>query len=115
MLFIMKKNARRFFSGMFLFIVLACSQLFHSFNCRNMTESIFKLGFFSNSKLVFANMRSFLLQMSVVYVPFLRAAFKTEPLDMLEWTVVVVISSFPLWAMEGMKMIVKRRESVIIN
>ena len=97
------------------FVVLACAQLFHSFNCRNMTESIFKLGFFSNSKLVFANMLSFLLQMSVVYVPFLRAAFKTEPLDMLEWTVVVVISSFPLWAMEGMKMIVKRRESVIIN
>ncbi|MFA5143228.1 MAG: cation-translocating P-type ATPase [Candidatus Omnitrophota bacterium] len=93
------------------FIVLACAQLFHSFNCRSMTKSIFKLGFFSNSKLVFANFISFLLQMGVVYIPFLRTAFKTEALGLLEWMVVVTISSFPLWAMEGVKMIAGKKHT----
>ena len=37
------------------FIVLSCTQLFHAFNCRSMTESIFKIGIFTNIKLLYAN------------------------------------------------------------
>lgn len=87
------------------FIVLACSQLFHSFNCRNMTESLFKIGLFTNKKLILATSVSFFLQMSVVYIPFMQKVFKTEPLGMFDWFLVLIISSFPLWAME----IVKRK------
>jgi Ca2+-transporting ATPase len=87
------------------FIVLACSQLFHSFNCRNMKESIFKVGFLTNNKLVMATLFSFALQMSVIYIPFLQGVFKTVPLGLYDWLLVVVISSFPLWAMEIVKLI----------
>ena len=86
------------------FIVLACSQLFHSFNCRSTHESIFSLGFFTNSKLVYATLLSFLLQMSVVYLPFLQTVFKTQPLGWFDWAMILVISSFPLWAMELVKL-----------
>jgi len=86
------------------FIVLACSQLFHSFNCRSSHESIVSLGFFTNSKLVYATLISFILQMSVVYVPFLQTVFKTLPLGWSDWIMVLVISSFPLWAMEIVKL-----------
>lgn len=82
------------------FIVLACSQLFHSFNCRNDTKSIFSIGLFSNSKLILATVISFLLQMIVVYLPFLQKIFKTEPLGLFDWILVLFISSLPLWAME---------------
>jgi Ca2+-transporting ATPase len=85
------------------FVVLACSQLFHSFNCRSMTESLFKLGIFTNKNLVYATGVSFILQMSVVYVPFLQKVFKTEPLSLVDWLLVIGISSFPLWAMELVK------------
>jgi Ca2+-transporting ATPase len=85
------------------FIVLACSQLFHSFNCRSMTQSLFKLGLFSNMKLIFAVLVSFALQMAVVYVPFLQKVFKTEALGLLDWLLVLGISSLPLWAMEVWK------------
>jgi Ca2+-transporting ATPase len=85
------------------FIVLACSQLFHSFNCRSMTESIFKVGIFTNKKLIVANLVSFLLQMAVVYVPFLQTVFKTSSLGLFDWALVILISSFPLWAMELVK------------
>ncbi|MEW6102021.1 MAG: calcium-transporting P-type ATPase, PMR1-type [Candidatus Omnitrophota bacterium] len=87
------------------FIVLACSQLFHSFNCRSTSESLFKLGIFTNKKLILATFVSFLLQMAAVYVPFLQKVFKTEPLGLFDWVLVIAISSFPLWAMELVKKI----------
>jgi len=86
------------------FIVLSCSQLFHSFNCRSMTESLFKIGVFTNGKLVLAAAVSFLLQMVVVYVPPLQVIFKTRPLGGVDWLMVIGISSFPLWAMEAVKL-----------
>ena len=85
------------------FIVLSCSQLFHSFNCRSMTESLFKIGVFTNKKLIMANFVSFLMQMAVVYLPFLQVVFKTRPLGVLDWALVLFISSLPLWAMEAVK------------
>ena len=90
------------------FIVLSCAQLFHSFNCRNMTESLFKIGLFTNKKLILAALISFLLQMSVVYLPFINGIFKTEPLGLFDWILVIAISSFPLWAMEIVKKINKK-------
>ena len=90
------------------FIVLSCSQLFHSFNCRNLTRSLFKIGVFTNTKLILATGVSFLLQMAVVYVPFLQKIFKTEPLGTFDWVLVIIISSFPLWAMEIFKSLQKR-------
>jgi Ca2+-transporting ATPase len=87
------------------FIVLACSQLFHSFNLRSNTESIFSLGFLTNKKLLYATLISFALQMAVVYVPVLQTVFKTQPLGLFDWAMVLVISSFPLLAMELVKLI----------
>jgi len=93
------------------FIVLACSQLFHSFNCRSNKESIFKIGFMTNKKLILATLISFSLQMLVVYQPFLQTIFKTEPLGVFDWCLVVIVSSFPLWAMEIVKLIKNQKTS----
>jgi len=90
------------------FIVLSCSQLFHAFNCRSMTASLFKIGVLTNKKLVLATAGSFCLQMSVVYIPFLQNIFKTRPLGIFDWVLVVAISSFPLWAMEIVKKVNRR-------
>jgi Ca2+-transporting ATPase len=86
------------------FIVLSCSQLFHSFNCRSQSESLFKIGIFTNKKLILADLISFGLQMAVVYIVFLQKVFKTEPLGVLDWIMVIAISSFPFWAMEIVKL-----------
>jgi Ca2+-transporting ATPase len=90
------------------FVVLSASQLFHSFNCRSMTESLFTLGILTNAKLVYANAASFLLLMAVVYTPFLSTVFKTEALGLFDWLLVLAISSFPLWAMEIVKLANRR-------
>ena len=107
-LFIEKEGIARARSA--AFIVLACSQLFHSFNCRSMTESLFKIGVFTNKKLVLAVFISFILQMAVVYVPFLQRVFKTEALGAFDWFLVLVISSFPLWAMEIWKAVARNKK-----
>ena len=100
-LFIEKEGVIRARTG--AFIVLSCAQLFHAFNCRSMTRSLFKLGIFTNIKLVYASFASFFLQVIVINVPFLRTIFKVEQLSLLDWALVLVISSFPLWAMEIVK------------
>ncbi len=87
------------------FIVLACSQLFHAFNCRSLKLSLFKIGVRSNPKLIAAVTFSFLVQVAVVYVPFLQTAFKTEPLSLQDWALILLVSSIPLWVVEGVKAI----------
>ena len=82
---------------------LACSQLFHAFNCRSMRQSLFKLGILSNPQLVGAVSLSFLLQMAVIYVPFLQPVFKTEALSLLDLGMIMVFSTLPLWTMELVK------------
>jgi P-type Ca2+ transporter type 2C len=100
-LFIEKEGLVRARTG--AFIVLSCSQLFHAFNCRSMTRSLFKLGVFSNMKLIYAAAASFFLQVVVINVPVLRTIFKVEQLSLADWGLVLAVSSFPLWAMEAVK------------
>jgi P-type Ca2+ transporter type 2C len=91
------------------FMVLAISQLFHSFNCRSNRESLFKLGLFTNKKLIYATGVSFLLQMSVLYIPFFQVIFKTVALSPIELVITIAVSSFPLWAMEITKVIIRSK------
>jgi Ca2+-transporting ATPase len=94
------------------FVVLACSQLFHSFNCRNSRESIFKIGLFTNPKLIIACAISFLLQIIAIYAPFFNRIFQTRPLGFVDIVLVVFLSSFPLWAVELVKLYHRRKKAV---
>jgi len=87
----------------FAFGILVLSQLFHSLNCRSERLSIFRLGLFSNMKLIGAVLVSFMLQNIIVYLPWARPIFKTEPLSLFDWSLMIVISSLPLWGMELVK------------
>jgi Ca2+-transporting ATPase len=109
-LFLEKENIERARTA--AFVVLACSQLFHAFNCRSQTESLFKLGVFTNDKLLLATGISFVLQMAVVYIPPLQTVFKTEPLSLFDWVLVIGLSSMPLWAMEIFKYVRRVKAAV---
>ncbi len=89
----------------FAFVTLACSQLFHAFNCRNLSTSLFKIGPLGNLPLVAATSISFLIQVAVVHVPLLRGWFKTEALSLADWGIILIIASIPLWAVEFGKLI----------
>jgi len=90
-------------------IALTCSQLFHALNCRNQRISLFRIGVFSNGKLLAANAASLALQFAIIFIPFTQRIFKVEGLGLLDIAVLVAISSLPLLAMELAKAVHKRR------
>lgn len=87
------------------FLVLALSQITHSYNVRSELSSIFKVGFFSNKYLVGGTFISLVLQLMVVYVPFLRDVFKVTILSSEQWMVVLGLSVMPLVIVEILKVV----------
>ncbi|MFN8473185.1 MAG: cation-translocating P-type ATPase [Anaerolineae bacterium] len=86
------------------FTTLVFFQLFNVFNSRSDTESAFK-GMFSNKWIWIAILASVLLQVLVIYAPFLQPAFNTMPLTSTEWLVCIAVASTVLWAREIVKLL----------
>ncbi|MCK6535944.1 MAG: cation-translocating P-type ATPase [Polyangiaceae bacterium] len=62
------------------FTVLAIGPLFHALNARSRRDSVFVLGFWSNSRLLGAFAVALALQAVALYVPVLGKVFSTTPL-----------------------------------
>ncbi len=90
------------------FAVLSFSQLVHTFNMRS-EESLFRIGFFSNRKLVLAALTCVVLQAAVIVVPPLAQVFKTQMLSPVQWLIVGGLSLVPLLVVEVEKRFLKRR------
>lgn len=78
------------------FLVLAASQLFYSLSLRHETDSIFKVGLFTNRPLILAIIVGLGLQLLVVSVPVLANAFKVQMLSFNDWMLVLGLSLIPL-------------------
>ena len=61
------------------FSTLVFLQLFYVMECRSETHSAFQIGFFGNPLLILAVLISTVMQLSVIYQPFLSSVFKTVP------------------------------------
>jgi magnesium-transporting ATPase (P-type) len=92
------------------FTVLVLAQLANTFSARSETGTAFHR-FFANRWLWVAIATSALLQVAVVYLPFLREAFTTEPLSLAQWLVCVAMASTVLWASEIRKLILRFLDS----
>ncbi|MFA9397534.1 MAG: calcium-translocating P-type ATPase, PMCA-type [Clostridiaceae bacterium] len=91
------------------FVVLSISQLFHAFNLRHRTKSIFKIGFFSNKYLVEALLFGIVLQFAIISIPILSTQFKVFSLTLRDWSFVGLLSICPIIFNEIWK-IFKRRK-----
>lgn len=85
------------------FVSLGLIQLFHSFNARSNEDSLFKLGWFSNPWVIGAFFISAVLQLSVVFLPFLNGLFRVVPLSGKQWLTVVGLSFLMIPAVEIVK------------
>jgi len=81
------------------FTTLMMYQLVNVFNARSDDESAFH-GLFHNPWLWGAVGLSLLLQVAVVYTPFLQVAFSTTALDLRDWLVCAAVATSVLWACE---------------
>ncbi len=91
-----------------VFTVLTLSQLGHVLAVRYERVSFFSRSVFSNPALIGAVLLTFVLQMAVLYVPFLNPVFKTEPLGVEEMAFCLAMSSIVFFAVEIEKWLVRR-------
>ncbi|HUM59403.1 MAG TPA: calcium-translocating P-type ATPase, SERCA-type [Bacillota bacterium] len=82
------------------FATMALSQLVHSFNVRNVKQSLFTLGFTTNRSLNYAFIISLVMTSVVIFTPFLRGVFETALLRSSDWAVVLGLSIVPLVLVE---------------
>ena len=90
------------------FTTLVLAQLFNCFNARSDRVSAFH-HLFTNPLLWGAIALSLVLQVAVVYVPFLNDAFDTTPLGAGDWLLCTALASIVLWADEARKLVTRRR------
>ena len=83
-----------------LFTTLTLSQMANVMAIRSERRSLFQIGLMSNKALLGAVSLTVLLQLALLYVPFLRAVFRTSPLSLRDLALVVVISSLTIAAIE---------------
>jgi Ca2+-transporting ATPase len=83
--------------------------MFNAFNWRSDRYSIFSLGFFTNRALIYAVLITVVLQLMVIYIPFFQKAFRTVPLSLFEWGVILALASTTLISMEFVKYISRKK------
>jgi len=91
-----------------VFTVLCLTQMGNVLATRSETESLFKLGLFSNLPLLGAVLLTIGLQLMTVYVPFLHPVFRTQALSLVELLVCFGLSSIVFIAAEVEKLIKRR-------
>lgn len=76
-------------------VCMAMFQWFNVWNCRSNDKSLLTIGFLSNRWLVLATTFVLCLQMLLVYAPFMQYVFKTVPLTLWQWEVIIMVT-FPI-------------------
>ncbi len=91
-----------------VFTVLSLSQLVHVLSIRSDRTYLFQQGFFSNKPLVGSVALTVLLQLFVIYVPFMNTIFKTQPLSLTELGICIGMSLVIFHAVEFEKFVRKQ-------
>jgi Ca2+-transporting ATPase len=93
-----------------LFTTLTMSQMTHVMAIRSERQSLFQIGLLSNKPLLGALCLTVVLQIALVYVPFLQTFFKTKPLPLQDLALTMALSSVVFVAVELEKRIARRRQ-----
>jgi Ca2+-transporting ATPase len=86
------------------FSLLALSPLFHGFNCRSPVVSIVRMKPLVSKPLVAAVVLSAAIHLVAVLVPALRPIFRTYPMAISEWEVMLLLSASIIPFVEAFKL-----------
>ncbi len=84
------------------FCAMVAFEWFMAFSARSDEHTVFKLGFFRNKVLIVSISLAILLQLAVIYLPFLQTAFKTYPLSLQDWAI-ILSASIGLFLLEELR------------
>ncbi|SET06847.1 Ca2+-transporting ATPase [Nitrosomonas marina] len=91
-----------------VFTTLTFAQLFHVMAIRSERDSLFSIGLFSNPQLIGAVVLTVVLQLAVIYTPFLNDIFKTAPLPLDDLMLCVLLASVVFVVVEVEKWMARR-------
>jgi len=91
-----------------VFTVLILSQLAQVLAIRSERDSLFTIGLMSNIPLLGAVMLTILLQLAIIYVPFLQVIFNTQSLSLLELSMCLIPPLVVFSVIECEKWLVRR-------
>ena len=82
-------------------------EIFYLFNCRSLTKSILKMGFFSN-KLIFLGVTvMILLQIAFTYIPVMNEIFQSKPIGIDSWLQIIAVSLITFLIIEIKKFVTR--------
>lgn len=78
------------------------------FNCRTKSESVFKIGIFSNRRVVFGVIFEIALLSAIIYIPFFQEIFNTAPIGWADWLFLIFIP-LPVIGIEELRKLLARK------
>ncbi|RLG14143.1 MAG: ATPase [Candidatus Nanohalarchaeota archaeon] len=90
------------------FTTLVAFEMFAVLSARSLKPSIKKLNPFSNKYLFGAICLSLIIQLVIIYVPFMQMVFETVALNAIDWMRILAVSSIGLIVMEGSKIVLAK-------
>jgi Ca2+-transporting ATPase len=85
-------------------------QMFYLFNCRSLSRSPVQLGFFSNRWLWGGVVVMVALQALFTYAPVLNSIFRSQPIGIVHWAMVLGYSAFISWIVAIEKLARRRQQ-----
>jgi Ca2+-transporting ATPase len=92
-----------------VFTTLTLSQMGHALAIRSGRDSLFRIGLLSNRLMLGAVALTFVLQLAVMYAPFLQGLFGTSPLSLPDLALSLLLSTVVFWGVEFEKWLLRRR------
>ncbi|MFW9942480.1 MAG: cation transporting ATPase C-terminal domain-containing protein, partial [Candidatus Thorarchaeota archaeon] len=92
------------------FVTLAMFQVFNALNCRSNDRSIFKIKIWSNRSFIVGFAISVLLLILVIITPMFQLILGTAALSIIDWVIIIIVSSAILLADEIRKVIENRNK-----
>jgi Ca2+-transporting ATPase len=92
--------------------VVVMVEVFYLFNCRSLTQSMFKIGVLSNPWPFVGAVGMIVLQLLFTYVPFMNQVFATAPIGLKDWGLIVAVSLTGYLIIELEKWLRRRRISL---
>ncbi|MGZ4134099.1 MAG: calcium-translocating P-type ATPase, SERCA-type [Tumebacillaceae bacterium] len=81
------------------FATLVMAQLIHVFDCRSVEGGIFSRNMFENMWLIWSVLSSLVLMLGVMYIKAFQPVFRTVPLGLMDWVIVLVAAAIPTFAL----------------
>ncbi|MEX2585843.1 MAG: HAD-IC family P-type ATPase [Balneolaceae bacterium] len=88
-------------------------QFFHVLNCRSLDRSIFRIPFFSNKFLFVSLITALLAHLAVLHIGFLQTIFRTMPLTIEQWLLIIGVGMLVIIGGEIDKIVNRWRKNYI--